>query len=114
MHSDADDLPDEREELPEEPDEDELEEPELGDEEFDEEAFETELDVSPLQIPGAVAPDPVPQDQVLGAGRRPDRVRLDKSHPVESPRQRGRRKETPGNGKAPKIFEGRSHGDRGL
>jgi hypothetical protein len=45
----------------------------------------------------------MPQDEVLGACRRPDRVSLDEAHPRNGAPERSRRKERPRHGKPPQI-----------
>jgi len=76
---------------------------------FDFEA-NVDLPVQPLEVAGALAPDAVPKDQVLGAGGSADRIRLHEPHPIEGAFERRRREEAARDGEAAKVFEGKGGG----
>ena len=68
-----------------------------------------ELGVAPLQIARAITLHAMAQNQILGAGRRADRVGLHKSKPVKSAFQRRWRKQTSRDRIAPQVVERDRH-----
>ena len=75
--------------------------------------LQPEPDEAPLQIPGAIAGDAMPQDEVLGPRRRPDRVGLDEAHLRHRPPQQRRRKKRSGERMGTEALDGR-HGGWGI
>jgi hypothetical protein len=61
--------------------------------------------IMPLQIAGPISFNPMPQNQILRARRRPNRIRLHERHPLQCPSQRRRSKERSPYRKAPQIIE---------
>ncbi|SRR5260370_30228881 len=68
--------------------------------------LESQFHIASLEVASAVAPDAMPQRQVLSARRRADRIGLNEAQPVEGAFQSGGREEAAGDGKAPKVIEG--------
>jgi hypothetical protein len=67
--------------------------------------LDAERRVSALEVAGAVILHAMPERQVLRAGRRPDRVRLDEAHPMQRAFQGGRRGKVARRRKAAEIVE---------
>ena len=68
--------------------------------------LDAEGGVAPLQVAGSIALDAMAQREVLGAGRRPDRVRLHEAERVEGAIEGRGWKEAAGDGEPPQIVEG--------
>src|SRR5579864_2757902 len=72
----------------------------------DEEVFlDAEFRVAALEIAGAVILDAMAQNQILSAGRRANRIGLDKSELVKRTLQRRRREEALRDGEAAEVVE---------
>ena len=61
----------------------------------------------PIEVAGPIAADPVTEDEVLGARRGADRIRLDKPEPVDGLLERRRREQAAIHGEAPQVVQGR-------
>jgi hypothetical protein len=61
--------------------------------------------VAPLEIPNPIIFHAMPQDQVLRPSRRPNRIRLHKSHPMQHPLQRGWNKKALRNREPPQMIK---------
>jgi hypothetical protein len=55
----------------------------------EESLFDRQARVAALQLAGAIALDPLREDQILGASGRPHRIRLDEAQAGDGPRQAG-------------------------
>ena len=59
--------------------------------------------VAAFKIPSPIVRDAMPKDEILGAGRRPDRIGLHKTHLLERASESGGLRETPRDGESSKI-----------
>jgi hypothetical protein len=65
-----------------------------------------EMWVQPLEIAGAVVPDPMAQREVLRARRRADGICLDEPEPVDRPLKRGEREEASRGSEPAQVVKG--------
>jgi len=69
--------------------------------------FDGERVIVALEVAGTVASDAMPQRQILGTGRRADRIGLDEPEPVDSGLERYGLKQTTGDGVPPQCRDRR-------
>src|SRR5215216_4477223 len=67
--------------------------------------FDVECRIASFEIAGAIVSDAMPQDQMLCARRRPNRIGLHETHLLESTFECSGLREIPCDGVAPQIVE---------
>ena len=70
--------------------------------------------IAPLEIARAIADDALAQREILGAGRRTDRIGLHEAQLPDGARERGRLEQRAGDGVAAQLLEGRRHAVDGV